>query len=212
METGRLFAVIPAAGLSRRMGRPKLQLQLGGRSVLHHLLDGLVDARISDRLVVIRESDEPLRNLAQQIGVAPVLPSSDPPDMRMSVQIALNEIQARQTDLHPDHDAWLLIPADHPVVNPALVTGLIDAWNCLEANVDGLVPVFKGRSGHPCIFRWRVANLVEKIPADQGLNWLKRSGRIQLHEWVTDDPSTLLDLDTPDDWARLQRDWATNLD
>ena len=80
METGRLFAVIPAAGLSRRMGRPKLQLQLGGRSVLHHLLDRLVDARISDRLVVIRESDEPLRNLAQQIGVAPVLPSSDPPD------------------------------------------------------------------------------------------------------------------------------------
>ncbi len=36
-----MFALIPAAGKSARMGRPKLTLPLGGRTVLEHVVTAL---------------------------------------------------------------------------------------------------------------------------------------------------------------------------
>ncbi|MFT4555717.1 MAG: CTP:molybdopterin cytidylyltransferase MocA, partial [Planctomycetaceae bacterium] len=33
-----LFAIVPAAGLSRRMGQPKLVMDLGGKAVIERLL------------------------------------------------------------------------------------------------------------------------------------------------------------------------------
>src|SRR5205807_132449 len=54
----RTFAVIPAAGQSTRMGRPKLALPLGGRSVLERVLaavrQGRLDAALVRRLLEAR--------------------------------------------------------------------------------------------------------------------------------------------------------------
>src|SRR5437879_4363300 len=47
-----VHAVIPAAGQSTRMGRPKLALPLGGRSVLERVVDALRGAGV-DVLVVL---------------------------------------------------------------------------------------------------------------------------------------------------------------
>ena len=49
----RTFALLPAAGKSARMGRPKLELPLGGRTVLERVLDTLHAAQIADVLVVL---------------------------------------------------------------------------------------------------------------------------------------------------------------
>ncbi len=40
-----IFAVVPAAGRASRMGRPKLSLPLGGRTVLEHVVGGSATRR-----------------------------------------------------------------------------------------------------------------------------------------------------------------------
>ena len=57
----RLFAIIPAAGLSRRMGEPKLLLNLAGQTVIARLLNALDHPRMTSRSVVVRQSDIPDR-------------------------------------------------------------------------------------------------------------------------------------------------------
>src|SRR5207237_3552168 len=47
------LALIPAAGKSTRMGRPKLALPLGGRTVLEHVVAALRDAGVEHVLVVV---------------------------------------------------------------------------------------------------------------------------------------------------------------
>ena len=51
------FALIPAAGRSRRMGRPKLALPLAGRSVLEHVVGALQQAGVityeHDRVMIL---------------------------------------------------------------------------------------------------------------------------------------------------------------
>ena len=57
----QLFAVVPAAGESRRMGRAKLLLPVGEKTVIARLLDVLDREDVSACVVVIRPGDESLQ-------------------------------------------------------------------------------------------------------------------------------------------------------
>jgi choline kinase len=59
-------AIILAAGVGRRLhgrsgGLPKCLIEIGGRSLLHRLLDGLAAAGVEDALIVTGFGDEPVR-------------------------------------------------------------------------------------------------------------------------------------------------------
>ena len=196
-----LYAVIPAAGLSRRMGRPKLLLPLGEKTVLARLLETLDRPRVRCRAVVLRRSDEELAAEVQKAGAWAIQPETDPPEMRESVQHALSAVAER---FHPqDEDGWLLVPGDHPVLSAAVIDQLLSAWQTTAADI--LIPTCQGRRGHPTLFSWELAGRVPGIPEDRGLNWLVRSGGATIEEVSLDDPAILTDLDTPADYEALRR-------
>lgn len=197
----RLFAVIPAAGHSRRMHQPKLLLRLGTKTVIGRLLDALDRDEIADRLVVVRADDEALQSEAERNGARVVVPATDPPDMRASVEGALDVIR-REYAPSPD-EGWLLLPADHPVLNTKVLDALTARWHREQDRI--LVPTFGGRRGHPALFRWSIAQAVGTIPSDRGLNWLVGAHRDDVRELEVSDESILLDLDTPADFEKLQR-------
>lgn len=202
-----IHAVIPAAGLSRRMGRPKLTLDLGGRSVITRLLSVLDCDAIESTTIVHRRADAELDVELQSIlagstssspKVQIVTPEIDPPDMRASVEIALDSI--RQRSQPRDDDAWLLVPADHPILEPDTLAELLAAWRTKQPAI--LIPTHAGQGGHPTLFRWSIASEVSKIPLDQGINWLLRDKDRVLRFAVASD-SVTCDLDTPEDYERL---------
>ncbi|MFT5328319.1 MAG: molybdenum cofactor cytidylyltransferase, partial [Planctomycetaceae bacterium] len=83
-----LFAIVPAAGLSRRMGQPKLVMDLGGKTVIERLLTTLSHPAVTETVVVFRRGDDDLANAinsADSVNVQNVQPEIDPPDMRTSV-------------------------------------------------------------------------------------------------------------------------------
>ncbi|MHC4877669.1 MAG: nucleotidyltransferase family protein [Planctomycetota bacterium] len=201
------FAVVPAAGLSRRMGQPKLVMQLGDRTVIEHLLDALDQPAITAVVIVFRRGDEELSACLQSVDslqhtqLIIVQPNTDPPDMRTSVELGLREINVRFTPT--DDDGWLLIPADHPVVDGDVVRSLLAARSTSTADV--LVPTHDSRRGHPTLFGWHMAGRVSGIPADRGLNWLVRHASVSVEEVHVATDSVLLDLDTPEDFRKLEQ-------
>ena len=48
-----IYAVVPAAGRSRRMGQPKLLLGMGGQTVIEHVITALREGGVDRVLVVI---------------------------------------------------------------------------------------------------------------------------------------------------------------
>ena len=200
-EQPRLFAVIPAAGHSRRMGQPKLLLPLGGATVIERVLTVLDHPAIGARCVVVRASDAPLTDAVRRAGGLVLHPPVDPPDMRASVSFALETIQR---DFSPrDDDGWLLVPADHPVLDRGLIEALLSAWQREQPLV--LVPRVGNRRGHPTLFRWSLAREVPRIPADLGLNWLLSNHAREVCELSVEGDAALMDLDTPEDYERLRR-------
>ena len=199
----KLFAVVPAAGRSRRMGRPKLMLPLGTKTVIACLIDVLNRPEISETFIVVRPDDVELRAEVEANAATVIQPTSPPPDMRDSVEIAVSEIRRRYTP-SPD-DGWLLVPADHPTLDPNVLDELQQRWNQDDCQI--LVPAFNERRGHPTLFRWRFADEIAAIPPDRGLNWLLQQHADDVTELSVDRPSVITDLDTPHDYERLLREW-----
>lgn len=200
----RLFVVIPAAGRSRRMGQPKLLLDLGGHSVLARLLAALNTVEeIEAVCLVARQDDLALVEEAERGGATVLRPEHDPPEMRDSVEFALAEIERRFSP-RPD-DAWMLIPADHPLIEPGTLRQIVDAWKSSYADV--LIPTHQGKGGHPTLFRWSTTARINLIPADQGINQLMEDTSLNIERIEFDAPELLIDLDTPEDYERALQWW-----
>jgi molybdenum cofactor cytidylyltransferase len=198
------FAIIPAAGRSTRMGRPKLALPLGGRTVLEHVIAALRLGGAEHVIVVVGPHVSELTPLVQNAGANPCLLAEPTPDMRATVEQGLRWIEERFQP-RPD-DRWLLAPADHPVINADVVRQLLSRFG--EGSSSIIVPVHNDRRGHPTLFAWKHVPGIRTLPADQGINAYLREHSAETLELAVDDPGVLIDLDTPEDYDRLIRSFA----
>jgi molybdenum cofactor cytidylyltransferase len=193
-----IFAVIPAAGHSTRMGRPKLDLPIAGRPVLAHVVDALQQGGVDGAVVVLGP------HVAHLAAAAPpahafILPAPTP-DMRTTVEHGLRWLEEQ---FHPgDADAWLLAPADHPTLAPEVVRLLLQARG-EHPEQEIFVPTCGGRRGHPTLLTWRTVAALRSHPRTEGLNTFIRGRAPAVREVPVDDPEVLADLDTPEDYQRL---------
>jgi len=195
-----MFAVVPAAGLSRRMGQPKLLMDWSGAPVIDRLLSALDIPEVTDRVVVLRPNDPRLGEAVASTGATVVQPDVAPADMKASVVCAVEYVE--RVHRPTADDAWMLVPADHPTLERAVVAKIVAAWTASQADV--LIPVYAGQTGHPIVCKWSVTAQLASIPAERGLNWLIHGSRLNLQRLAVDAPAILQDLDTPGDFRRLQ--------
>jgi CTP:molybdopterin cytidylyltransferase MocA len=199
-----IFALIPAGGHSQRMGRPKLTLRLGDRTVLEHVLAALRKAEIEHILVVVGPHVPELASLAGKAGADALHLTEATADMRATIEHGLRWLEEHRRP--HDDDSLLLVPADHPTLSPLVVRQLIQGR---DANPDAtvVVPTFQGRRGHPVLFAWSHVERIRALPKGQGLNAYVRQHPTAIYEVAVDSGDILCDLDTPEDYERLQLSW-----
>jgi len=193
----RFFAVIPAAGRSARMGTPKLLLRWGDRTLLEHVLEAWRRGGIERRIVVSHRDDRELAALARQAGAEVVIPETPPPEMKFSVQYALEHIAAR--DKPSENDAWLLAPADMPSLDAEVIRAVCAAAPAHPGKI--VAPAHEGRRGHPVLFPWPLAAEVRQLGPEEGINRLLQ--RHPVLELPVSAATILQDVDTPEDYRRL---------
>jgi molybdenum cofactor cytidylyltransferase len=199
------FAVIPAAGKSVRMGRPKLALPLGDRTVVERVVAALREAGVEHVLVVVGPHVPQLAAPAERAGAHVLRLPEETPEMRATVEAGLRWLE-EQFHPRPD-DGWLLVPADHPTLDPLIVRMLL--WERAESPDRSIVvPTYGGRRGHPTLIDWKHAAGVRGLPPGSGLNVYLRRHADQTREVPFDSPDVLCDLDTPEDYEHLCRSFA----
>ncbi len=199
----RTFGLIPAAGKSSRMGRPKLLLPLAGQTVLERVLAAVRAGGVAEVLVVVAPGDLALREIAEQSGALVLQLTVETPDMRQTCRHGLDWLEAR---FHPlPEDGWLLLPADHPTCQPEVIRALISAA-LLHPEKSIFLPVFEGKRGHPTWMRWELVAAIAALSAERGLNALVRAQADRTLEVPWAGAEILCDLDTPEDYRQLLRD------
>jgi molybdenum cofactor cytidylyltransferase len=197
-----IAAVVPAAGRSVRMGRPKLALPLRGRTVLEHVVATLHAGGAEPVVVVVGPHVPELVPLAERAGADVCRLAHETPDMRATVEHGLQWLEER-LNLRPD-DAWLLAPADHPALDVDVVRQLCIAYS-REPGQTILIPTYEGRRGHPTLIEWRHVDGIRAMPAGEGLNAYFRAHAAETLELPVTSEGVLFDLDTPEDYERLRR-------
>ena len=195
-----IAAVVPAAGHSTRMGRPKLALPLGDRTVLEHVIAALRAGGAEQVVVVVGPHVPELIPLAKAAGAGVCRLSESTPDMRATVEDGLNWLEGH---ISPPPEAFLLAPADHPTLDAAVVRTLCDCFRSDPAR-SILIPTHGGRRGHPVLFAWRRVNGIRALPQDRGINVYVREHAAEVREIEVETPSVLWDLDTPEDYDRCR--------
>jgi len=191
------FAVVPAAGASRRMGRPKLLLPWRSSTVIQCVLEAWMASEVDRVILVLRDGDAQLAEIGRRCG-ADTLLVPPPREMKDSVRHALQHLRDRYV---PDESAWwLLSPADYPRLSAEVINRVCRACEVTGAEV--VVPCVARRRAHPVALRWSLAAEVDALGPGEGVNALLARHRLEQVE--LNDPAMLEDLDTPDDYERLK--------
>lgn len=194
----RAFAIVPAAGESRRMGEPKLLAPIGGMPLIEHTLAAWKASRVERVVVVVRADDEPLKAQVRAAGVELCLPPVDPPDMKTSLGWGLAHITEKYQPA--DDDLWLVAPADMPGLSPRVINALLA--KVAEDRI--LIPTLGGRRGHPVLLPWPLAAEVPRLGPDEGLRDLIRRHDpllVACDAAETERETPFADLDTPAELA-----------
>lgn len=197
--SSRSFAIVPAAGSSRRMGQPKLLLEWRHSTVIETVLGAWRASRIEVVVAVVRADHTELIERCRAAGAIVAVQAVPPPEMRDSVRAGLDYVD--QHFAPQARDVWLLAPADMPGITPAAIDALLDAHDPEAPSI--LVPVVHGRRGHPVLFPWPLREDVRNLGADEGVNALLARRRVR--EVAIPEPGLIDDLDTPADYLRRQQ-------
>lgn len=187
------------------MGRPKLLLPWREGSMIESQLQAWRDSQVAAVVVVVHPEDDQLADICRRAGAEVVVPDAAPPTMKASVQHGLDYLAGRYAP--SAGDAWLLAPADMPLLGSELIDRILAAYDPEQPRI--IVPECQGERGHPVLFPWRLVEEVRGLSPDEGLNVLRR--RHGAERVVVADRGALVDIDTPSDYQRLQSEGGLTL-
>lgn len=189
--TGKIGAVVAAAGLSSRMGDFKPLLPFDGDTVLGRCLDNLLQAGATDVVVVIGHRAGDLETV---LAGRPVLPVHNPDYARTEM---FDSLCLGLRALPPDCERVLLTPGDVPWVSPGLIRAL------LAVEADFVCPRFGARRGHPVVLAGDQIPALLEFRGEGGLRGAVEALGLRTALVDTGEVGTSLDLDTPEDYQNM---------
>ena len=190
-------AVLLAAGSGSRMGlKPKSLLELNGEPLIRHSARQLVDAGVSQLVVVMGHYAADIEAPLQGLPVHKVY-NPDPDQGLVSSQRL--GLQA----LSDNTDTVIMSLADQPLVTTQDIETLLKAF--AESTQDMVFPFVNGQPGNPVLLSARAR--VEILAGDSGFGckeW-RQSHAAQVEKYPSDNLHFVTDLDHPEDVAEFEK-------
>jgi CTP:molybdopterin cytidylyltransferase MocA len=193
-------AVVLAAGLSSRMGgRPKANLPLdNGHTFLTRIVRTFLDAGADDVVVVVGHEAEAV---VEAFG-----PSGLPARFVRNPEFSRGQLSSIRAGLRaidrPGVKAMLLTLVDVPLVSSATVRAVMEQYWRTHAPV--VRPTNGSRHGHPVLIDRSVFEALAHADENAGAKPIVRAHASPAGELPIDDEGAFTDVDTPDEYARLQ--------
>lgn len=188
-----LGAVVPAAGLSRRMGREKALLPFGRSTILGTVLSKLASAGVERVVVVVRPDLTQVAEVARAAGAEVVVNRRPEGEMLESIRLGAAALPA-------DLDSFFVWPADHP----AVLASTLERLAARAARGRAVLPVYRGKRGHPALVGADLRSGIAGISEHGGLRRLWRDRADAVEEVPVEDPGVLENLDDPDAYERAR--------
>lgn len=185
--------VILAAGESRRMGSPKALLRWKNQTFLENILTTIRELAVRERIVVLGHEADRILNRVVFPNCTIIENSDYTLGQLSSIQCAVR--QCMKLGLN----SMILWLVDQPSVRADTVEQL-----CAETEKHPkqiIIPVYKGKRGHPVVFPDKVFQELLKAPLDVGARYVVNNNRKRILYIDVDDPGVIEDIDTPEEYT-----------
>ena len=198
MDRMRICGVVPAAGISGRMGDFKPLMMVEGKPVILHCIDSMLLAAARPVVVVLGYRGHEVaaliraRYTTEEVHLVYNDSYADT-DMLASVKIGIQAL--------PPCDAFFLLPGDMPAVDPKTFTAI--AGRMSETGALLAFPSAAGQRGHPALISHRLIRKILAFEGDGGLQTLWDQNMEETVVVPVDDAGCGIDMDTIEDYNKL---------
>lgn len=193
-----IAAIVLAAGSSSRMGRPKLLLRLGGKSLLRRTVDELERAPVDYIVVVLSGAVPELEAELAGTRARAVINPRYREGMSTSLLAGMEALPA-------DTEAVVVTPADMPFLRAEAVARLVECFRRGSRPI--LVAEAGGIRGSPALFHRSVFPLVQQVTGDVGARDVVRQNPHLVEVITFEDPGMMRDVDTWDDFEAAEQSY-----
>ena len=186
-----IAAVVLAAGVSSRMGRPKQTLDVEGVPMLERVLLTFRRSKVGRVVVVIGAHAEEVRSRVRFADEVIVENPKFDEGMSGSLKLGLRNVG--------EADAAFVALGDQPFVQPETVDRMVAAYEKTRACI--VIPTYRGTRGNPVLFDRSIFPQIEGIRGDVGAKSVVRRNASEVLEVDVRDIGVLADIDTPSDLA-----------
>jgi molybdenum cofactor cytidylyltransferase len=190
---GDIWSIILAAGESKRMGVPKMLLNIHGRTMLENVMEFVTGATAENTLVVLGADKEKLINIIRKSLVKYCYNDNYKEGMLSSVKCGCNNLPS-------DFDAVLVFQGDQPFISAGTINMVIDGYRSSGKGI--VIPVFEKKRGHPLLIDRKFRERIEKLDNREGLRSLSYQYPEDVMEVETNDPGILKDFNTLEEYSK----------
>lgn len=193
-ENGASFAIaaaVLAAGKSSRMGdKNKLLLELGGKPLVRHAVEHLLEAGVSPVVVVLGGSGDAVRTALSGLEVTFVENPAYEEGLSSSLKVAVEAM--------PDEvDGMIAALGDMPFIGSDDIGKLCAAFNPTEGRAI-CVPTVGGKRGNPVLWSSEFFDEIRSLRGDVGGKHLIGLYSEAVEEVPVGNDGPIIDVDTPD--------------
>jgi molybdenum cofactor cytidylyltransferase len=202
-----ICGVILAAGESRRMGTDKALLPWPPASATQIPVGTFLSATIqsfapiSDVVIVVAGKNRAtLAPIVYASGASLAINHDPDRGQFSSLQTGLQEV------LNRGRDAAIVTLVDRPPVSPATIDKLHAAFGSAIARWKwALIPEYAGKHGHPIFLAREMIEEFLKAPGTGNARDILHQNHEHIAYFEVDDPLVTVNVNTPDEYAALQR-------
>jgi molybdenum cofactor cytidylyltransferase len=193
-----LGVLILAAGLSSRMGQPKMLLPWQSSTVIQSVVNAYISSGIGEIIVVTGSVRQDIENLLSGLPVTLIHnPVFENGEMLDSLKIGLRSFSKGVK-------AAMIALGDQPRIKSQEIEMVMDGY--LHSQAPLIVPSYRMRRGHPWVVEKLLWDEILNLEIPRTLRNFLQDNSDVIHYITVDTPSILMDMDTPEDYERLKKD------